>query len=119
MNGIKLYNTKTQETHMPIDGVFLAIGHKPNTALFKGSVELDKNGYVVLKGHSMATSVPGVFAAGDVEDHRYRQAIVSAGDGSCAALDADAFLNEIGFNADVAARLQDTQLVAALLMPAW
>lgn len=118
VTGVKLYNNKTQETfEMPIDGVFLAIGHKPNTGLFKGAVELDRDGYIVLKPHSMATSVPGVFAAGDVEDRRYRQAIVSAGDGSCAALDADAFLNEIGFNADIAARLQDTQLAAAHVLP--
>lgn len=118
VTGIKLFNNKTQEIiQMPVDGVFLAIGHKPNTALFKGEVELDKNGYVALKNHTMATSVPGVFAAGDVEDHRYRQAIVSAGHGSAAALDADAFLNEIGFNAEVAARIQDSQLLAAHVMP--
>lgn len=118
VTALKLYNNKTKETfEMPIDGVFLAIGHKPNTGLFKGAVELDKNGYIVLKNHTMATSVPGVFAAGDVEDHRYRQAIVSAGHGSCAALDADAFLNEIGFNSDIAARLQDTQLASAHVIP--
>lgn len=118
VTGIKLFNNKTQDTFdMPVDGVFLAIGHKPNTALFKGLVELDKDGYIVIKPHSMATSVPGVFAAGDVEDRRYRQAIVSAGDGSCAALDADAFLNEIGFTAEIAARLQDTQIAAANSLP--
>ncbi len=118
VTGIKLFNTQTQETiQMPIDGVFLAVGHKPNTKLFKGQVELDKGGYVVLKNHTAATSVPGVFAAGDVEDHRYRQAIVSAGHGSCAALDADAFLNEIGFTGDIAARLQENQVVAAHVLP--
>lgn len=118
VTGIKLFNNKTNETfNMPIDGVFLAIGHNPNTRLFKGAVELDKNGYVVLKDHTSATSVPGVFAAGDVEDHRYRQAIVSAGHGSCAALDADAFLNEIGFNADIADRLNDTQVAAVTIVP--
>lgn len=118
VTGIKLFNNKSQEAfEMPIDGVFLAVGHKPNTGLFKGEVELDKNGYIVLKNHTAATSVPGIFAAGDVEDHRYRQAIVSAGHGSAAALDADAFLNEIGFNADIAARLQDTQLAAVNVLP--
>lgn len=118
VTGIKLFNNKTKDTfEMPIDGVFLAIGHKPNTGLFKGSIELDSEGYIVIKPHSMATSVPGVFAAGDVEDRRYRQAIVSAGDGSCAALDADAFLNEIGFTADIAARLQNNQLLSAHVLP--
>lgn len=118
VTGIKLYNNKTQETfQMPIDGVFLAIGHKPNTSLFKGKVELDKEGYIAIKPHSMATSVPGVFAAGDVEDRRYRQAIVSAGDGCCAALDADAFLNEIGFTADIAARIQENQILSAHILP--
>ena len=118
VTAIKLFNNKTNVTlDMPIDGVFLAIGHNPNTKLFKGSVKLDKNGYIVLKDNTCATSVPGVFAAGDVEDARYRQAIVSSGHGSCAALDADAFLNEIGFNADVAARLDDTQIAAVTIVP--
>ncbi len=80
----------------------MAIGHKPNTALFKDSVKLDANGYILLQGHTHATSIPGVFAAGDVEDHRYRQAGVAAGSGIKAALDADFFLNELGFNEEIA-----------------
>lgn len=118
VTGVELYNNKEKATKtMPIDGVFLAIGHKPNTKLFKGLVRLDDNGYIVLNGHTQATSVPGVFAAGDVEDHRYRQAGVSAGKGIAAALDADAFLNELGFNAKMAAAMQDNQVAAVSIAP--
>ena len=118
VTGIKLYNTKTKETtNMPIDGVFLAIGHKPNTTLFKDSVKLDANGYILLQGHTHATSIPGVFAAGDVEDHRYRQAGVAAGSGIKAALDADFFLNELGFNEEIAGTLCDTQVASVRIIP--
>ena len=77
---------------LPIDGFFLAIGHKPQTDLFKGSIELDEQGFIKISGHSQATNIPGVFAAGDVCDPHYQQAIVAAGTGAKAALDAQEYL---------------------------
>lgn len=77
-----------------IDGFFLAIGHKPNTDLFQGQIELDKAGYIVTKGNTSLTNVEGVFAAGDVADPRYRQAVTSAGSGCKAAMDAEKYLME-------------------------
>ena len=94
VEGVRLRNVKTgEETDLPVDGLFIAIGHRPNTELFKGQIELDDTGYIILKGGSM-TSVAGVFAAGDVHDTRYRQAITAAGCGCRAALDAEKFLEE-------------------------
>lgn len=91
---------KNQETgemrEMPFDGVFLAIGLRPSTEIFKGQLELNKWGYIEVKNHTR-TSVEGVFAAGDVEDYRYRQAITSAGSGCMAALDAERYLKDQGF----------------------
>ena len=78
--------------HIAINGFFLAIGHKPNTDLFKDYVELNEEGYIVVKGDSQATNVPGVFAAGDCADPHYRQAIVAAGSGCKAAIEADRYL---------------------------
>ena len=94
VTGVRLRNLKTgKENKLTTDGVFVAIGYEPNTGVFKGSVELDAKGYVVTRKET-ETSVPGVFAAGDVRDHRYRQAITAASDGCKAAMDADRFLAE-------------------------
>ncbi|WP_029045744.1 thioredoxin-disulfide reductase [Cupriavidus sp. amp6] len=99
VTGIRIRNAKTSQTEeLKLAGVFIAIGHKPNTDLFAGQLEM-KNGYLVtksgLQGDATATSVPGVFAAGDVQDHVYRQAITSAGTGCMAALDAQRFVEAL------------------------
>ncbi len=107
VTGVKLLNTKTKATEeLPIDGVFLAIGHKPNTAIVAPYLSLDPEGYIILPTRSQKTSLPGVFAAGDVSDHTYRQAGVAAGDGIKAALDALAFLQEHGYNENFAKELE-------------
>lgn len=94
------------EEELEINAVFLAIGHVPNTQLIKDQLTCDSNGYIILDQHTQETSRQGIFAAGDVADHRYRQAGVAAGDGIKAALDAAQFLREHGFNEDVVGKLK-------------
>ncbi len=94
VTAVQLRNVQTGETHkLPVQGVFVAIGHQPNTALFKGILDMDAAGYIIPKEYTM-TNIAGVFAAGDVTDHRYRQAITAAGDGCRAAIDMERWLED-------------------------
>jgi thioredoxin reductase (NADPH) len=94
VTGAKVRNVKTGElSEVSAGGIFMAIGHAPNTTIFKGQLEMDENGYIELRESTTATSVAGVFAAGDVADHRYRQAVTAAGTGCMAAIDAERFLS--------------------------
>jgi len=94
VEGVRLHNLETKETRqIPLAGVFVAIGHDPNTTVFKGKLEMDANGYLLAK-HGSLTAIPGVFVAGDVQDHRYRQAVTAACSGCMAAIDAEKFLEE-------------------------
>ncbi len=113
VTGVELLNNKTNEiTTMSTSGVFLAIGHEPNSTLFRDNITLDKVGYVCLSNRSQETTRPGIFAAGDIADWQYRQAGVAAGDGIKAALDAVSFLNKIGFNMTIAQQIESNMFIA-------
>jgi len=91
--GVRVADTASGETHtLDVTGVFVAIGHDPRSELFKGQVELDESGYVLVEAPSSRTNLPGVFAVGDLVDHTYRQAITAAGTGCVGALDAERYI---------------------------
>ena len=95
VNGIELINNVTNEIEtLNVDGIFVAIGRNPNTTFLNNQVELDAHGYITTYGKTSKTSIPGVFAAGDVQDNKYQQAIIAAGSGAIAALDVEEFLSE-------------------------
>ncbi|MDX6695995.1 MAG: thioredoxin reductase [Blastocatellia bacterium] len=96
VTGVRLKNLNTgEESTFACEGVFIAIGHKPNTDLFKGQLDMDEVGYLKTAGHSMSTNIPGVFACGDAQDSFYRQAVTAAGTGCMAAIDAERYLDNL------------------------
>ncbi|GAA4274926.1 thioredoxin-disulfide reductase [Aquimarina gracilis] len=104
VEGLRMVNNQTGEkTEIEITGLFIAIGHTPNTQIFKGQVEMDETGYIITEGKSTKTNIPGVFASGDVQDKEYRQAITAAGTGCMAALDAERYLATVETSEEVSA----------------
>ena len=95
VTGLKLRGTEDKKvSELSVQGMFVAIGHKPNTDLFKGLLDMNETGYLVTKAGSTYTNIPGVFAAGDVADHVYRQAVTAAGTGCMAAIDCERWLED-------------------------
>ncbi|MBQ0735518.1 thioredoxin-disulfide reductase [Aquimarina celericrescens] len=104
VEGLRMVNNQTGEkTDIEITGLFIAIGHTPNTQIFKGQIDMDDTGYIITEGKSTKTNIPGVFASGDVQDKEYRQAITAAGTGCMAALDAERYLATIETSEEVSA----------------
>ncbi|HLS12470.1 MAG TPA: thioredoxin-disulfide reductase [Flavobacteriaceae bacterium] len=96
VEGIRVINNQTKETEeIPVTGLFVAIGHTPNTEIFKGQLDMDESGYIQTKGKTTHTNIPGVYASGDVQDSIYRQAVTAAGTGCMAALDAERYLQTL------------------------
>jgi len=107
VESITISNRQTGETsEYPTQGVFVAIGHKPNTDLFKGVLDMDDVGYLITEGKTMRTNIPGVFACGDAQDAYYRQAVTAAGTGCMAAIDAERFLAEHSSEVEVSTATQ-------------
>ncbi|PZR19548.1 MAG: thioredoxin-disulfide reductase [Flavobacterium psychrophilum] len=103
VDGLRIVNNVTGEKHdIAITGLFIAIGHKPNTDIFKGQLDMDETGYLITEGKSTKTNIPGVFASGDVQDKEYRQAITAAGSGCMAALDAERYLATVETHHEIA-----------------
>ncbi|HMX82673.1 MAG TPA: FAD-dependent oxidoreductase, partial [Saprospiraceae bacterium] len=99
VTGVRIRNNKTGElTEIPVKGFFVAIGHKPNTEIFKDWLEMDETGYLIPVAGTSRTKVPGVFVSGDAQDKVYRQAVTAAGSGCMAALDAERYLVSIGIH---------------------
>ncbi len=101
VEGLRMINNQTKETEeIKITGLFIAIGHKPNTDIFKGVIDMDKTGYIITEPKTTKTNIPGVFASGDVQDKEYRQAVTAAGTGCMAALDAERYLASLESDED-------------------